>query len=101
MFTANTNSAALVASIQNAIKALRDDLYNIQKLHAWSSGVSTAELVGLGLSTSDANALLSAINDANAIAQIYQSGQAPGTYPQVTGPYPYQASQVAILPGIA
>jgi hypothetical protein len=41
--------------------------------------------------------ILSAIADAHALWVIYTTGQAPATYPQVTGPYVFGASQRAII----
>ncbi len=47
----------------------------------------------LSMASADANAILAAVADAHAEYLIHTTGQAPGSYPQVTGtPYNYSAS---------
>ena len=41
--------------------------------------------------------ILNGFADANALHQIYTTGQAPGSYPQVTSPYTYATSQRLII----
>jgi hypothetical protein len=77
--------------------ALRQALRDIDDLYAWSSSVAAADLVAAGVPAADAPMILSAIADAHALWVIYTTGQAPATYPQVTGPYPFGASQRAII----
>lgn len=97
MFDTGLSKQQTLQQIQNKLKALQDALSNIVEMHAWSSGISTADLETLGFTASDAAALLTASNDANAIASIYSTGLPPTGYPQPSGAYPYAASQAEVI----
>jgi hypothetical protein len=95
MFTTGLNQGMMLASIQNKLTTLRSALNDVADLQGWAAGVSATDLeTNLSINAADAAAILSAISDAAALSSIYQTGQAPATYPQVTGePYDYAASQ--------
>lgn len=97
MFTAGMSEAGVLADIQSVLGNLRSALDAVNRVYSWSSGIAGSDLVTLGFSSADATALLSAMNDAHAIAQIYSTGQPPGTYPQAASAYPYSASQSAVI----
>lgn len=82
---------------QARLIALRDALSAVQDLYGWLSGVSEGDLEALGFSAGDAGALQSAVADANAVADIYSTGQPPGTYPQAASAYVYAASQRQVI----
>ena len=95
---ANLNANVIIGNIQQKLMAHRKALDELADLYAWSSGIAAADLVAVGVSSTDAPVLLSAIADAHAESVIHNTGQAPGTYPQVTGtPYPYGASQNQVI----
>ena len=100
MFTAgNLDFNTVVVNTQFKLKQLRQALADIQELHDWSSAVSASDLQSIGAAdATQANALLSAIADAAALATINATGQAPSTYPQVSGtPYVFAASQRQVI----
>jgi len=106
VFTTGLNPQSLTNQVQQTLGALRNAIDAVDELYAWSSGVSEQELIDLGFATSpgddttspDALAILSACADANAIAVIYRTGQAPESYPQVTGdPYVFAESIARVL----
>lgn len=101
MFTTGLTQAQILASIQGKLINLRNALNDAQSLYTWSSGISAADLEGVGFSPSDSAALLAAISDADALAQIYRTGQPPGAgeggYPQATSSYVYAASQSQVI----
>jgi hypothetical protein len=98
MFGYGLSQSQILSLVQQGLLAHRNGLEAVKHLHDWSSGVATADLVALGFSTGDANSILAAIADGYAEYQIHLNGQAPSTYPQVTGtPYVYTASQSAII----
>lgn len=83
--------------VQSKLGALRDALNDVADEYRWTSGVSAGDLEGIGFSAAGANAVLSAVADANAVAQIYETGLPPGSYPQPASAYPYEASQAIVL----
>lgn len=93
MFTTGLTQAQVLASIQGKLVNLRNALDAVKDLYGWASGISAADLVALGFSTADAPTLLSAMADANALAQIYETGLPPSTYPQPPSAYVYAATQ--------
>lgn len=102
VFSAGTGISAqyIINNAQAKLSALRNALEACENMHQWLAGVALADLEAAPLSftASDAQAILTALADADALYQIYLSGQAPATYPQVTGtPYPYGASQRAVI----
>lgn len=98
IFAAGITEAYVVNNAQARLSALRRALQDCANMQAWLAGIAQADLVALGFSAADATALLSAMADASALNQVYATGQAPATYPQVTGtPYVYAASQRAIM----
>lgn len=97
MFNSGLTQGQVLANIQNRLSALRQALEDVENLYGWSSGVSAADLEGIGFSPSDANSILSAIADANAVGQIYATGQPPSTYPQAASAYVYAASQRQVI----
>lgn len=98
-FPAGITEAYIVNNAQAKLRALRQAIHDVQDLYSWVSGLAAADLEAapINMDAPSATALLSALADANAIGQIYLTGQAPGTYPQVTGPYVYAASQRVIM----
>lgn len=100
MFTTGLTQGQVLASIQAKLKALRDAAADVQELYKWSSGLQASDLESAPLSfvAADANTILSAISDMNAVAQILFTGQAPSTYPQVTGtPFVYAATSAQVI----
>jgi hypothetical protein len=99
MFTNGMTQTQILASVQGKLNNLANALEDINKLYRWASGLSAADLQAAPLSFSnpDAVAILTAINDAHAEFVIHTTGQAPGSYPQVTNPYNFGASQSALL----
>jgi len=91
------NQAIVTQRVQAKLGALRDALNDIANEYKWTSGVSVADLQGIGFSAAGANAILSGVADANAISQLYSTGLPPATYPQPTSAYPYEASQAIVL----
>lgn len=98
IFNSSQLTAAVVAGqITQALKNHRAALEVLNDLFAWSSGLSAADLQGIGFSAADATALLSALNDAHAEYLIHTTGLPPGTYPQPASAYVYQASQTQVI----
>jgi hypothetical protein len=99
MFTNGMTQAQILASVQGKLNNLANALEDINKVYRWSSALLATDLEAapLSFSAADATAILTAINDAHALYVVYTTGQAPSTYPQVTGPYPFAASQAAVL----
>ena len=99
MFNASgLNAQQITGTVQSILARHRDSLQLLAGMYAWSSGVSNAELVAVGFSSTDAATLQGAIADAHAEYLIHTTGQAPSGYPQVTGtPYVYQASQNQVI----
>ena len=98
MFTGGLTQQGMTAQVQAKMTALREALNDAMDLHNWLAAFAAADLVtAFGYSTADASAILSAVADASALCQVYLSGQAPSSYPQVTGPYVYATSIRAII----
>jgi len=96
MFDPGISAAQCLAGVQAKLRALRDDLYEIQKLQSWASGLSAADLQGppWNFPASQATGILSAIADANGLALLYNTG----TDPRNPGPnYVYGASQRSVI----
>lgn len=91
------NSGVIAGNVQRKLIVLRDALDDVQQLAGWASGVSGSDLQAIGFSASDATTLLSAIADANALAQIYETGLPPNTYPQPASAYVYAGSQRQVI----
>lgn len=92
------SQAYITNNAQAKLSALRNALIDAEQMYLWLSQYANADLVALGFASADATDILSAFADANALYQIYMTGQAPGTYPQVTGtPYIYAASQRTVI----
>lgn len=93
-------AAAIIGNVTGRLIAHREALENLNKLYRWTSGLSAADLTSapVSMAPADANAILAAVADAHAEYLIYLTGQAPGSYPQVTGtPYSYAASQTTVI----
>ena len=83
-----------LALVLSKLLALRNALTDIKDLAKWSAAITSTDMAtATGYTTADAGALQTAIADANAIAQIYDTGLPPGTYPQPSSAYVYGASQ--------
>lgn len=89
----------LVTNAQARLQALRDALVNAQQFYLWLSAYAASDLetAPLNLAAADATALLTAFADANALADIYETGLPPGTYPQPASAYVYAASMRAVI----
>ena len=93
----NTNPNTLINQVTNKLVVLRNAMDAITDLYGWSSGVAASDLEAIGMAAGDASALLTAIADANAVAQIYDTGLPPGSYPQPSSAYVYAASQRQVM----
>lgn len=98
-FPAGITEAYIVNNAQAKLRALRQAIHDVQDFYAWLSAYAATDLEAapISMDAASATALLTAMADANAIGQVYLTGQAPGTYPQVTGPYPFVNSQRVIM----
>ena len=83
--------------ITQKLIALRDAMDAVRDLYVWTSGLANADLVAAGFASSDAGDILAACSDANALAQIYETGLPPGSYPQPSSAYVYGASQAVVI----
>lgn len=92
VFTDGITSAYVVNNVQAKLAALRRALEDVADLQSWLAGLSQADLVALGISPNGASQIMSAVADANALAQIFESGMPPGTYPQPASAYVYANS---------
>jgi hypothetical protein len=97
MFDSGFSRLQILNNVQSKLVQLRAALEAVNDLYGWASGVSSADLVGIGFSQADANALLSAIADARAEYLIRTTGLPPGTYPQPASAYVYGASQNQVI----
>jgi hypothetical protein len=95
-FSANT-PAYIINNAQAKLAALRNALQEAEQYYQWLSGYAQADLTGIGMAAGDVSAIFTAFADANAMYQVYTTGQAPASYPQVTGPYVYAASQRIVI----
>lgn len=93
----NINAGVIAQKVQAQLIQLRNAINGVQNMYGWSSGVSAGDLEAIGFSAGDADALLAAISDANAVAQIYETGLPPGSYPQPASAYVYAASQRLVI----
>jgi hypothetical protein len=96
----NQTAAGVINTIAGVLARHRAVLNDINDLYAWTSGISAADLEALSgaMPSGDAGDLLAAVADAHAEYLIHTTGQAPSSYPQVTGtPYVYAASQVTVI----
>lgn len=98
-FPAGITQAYVVNNAQQKLAALRDALTQCEQFYQWLSAYAATDLEAapISLDSVSAPAIFAAFADANALYQIYTTGQAPGSYPQVTGPYVYAASQRVII----
>lgn len=98
-FPAGITEQYIVNNAQSKLRALRQAIHDVQDLYSWASAYSAADLEAapVSMDAASASALLSALADANAIGQVYLTGQAPGSYPQVGSPYVYATSQRAVI----
>jgi hypothetical protein len=97
MFNTGLSQAQTLTNIQVTLRTLRDAIKQVQDLYGWASGLQASDLVSLGFSSADATAILSAINDANALAQVYNTGLPPSSYPQPPSAYVYSSSQRQVI----
>jgi hypothetical protein len=81
-----SNAQALLVAHRNALEACGD-------FHSWLSAYAQADLVALGFSSGDAQAILNAFADANEEAVLHTGGGL-GTY---TLPFNFSASQNAVI----
>lgn len=97
--SANLTASQIVGGAITLLKQHRLVLDQLAEYYNWSAGITAADLEAapFSLDSATASGLLAAIADAHAEYAIHNSGQAPGTYPQVTGPYIYAASQNALI----
>lgn len=87
-------SQAYVANnAQNKLQALRRALEDVTDFRAWLAAYSAADLVNLGFTADDAQAILNAFADAGELAALYNGGEL-GSY---TLPYNFSASQRIII----
>jgi hypothetical protein len=81
-----SNAQALLVGLRNALEACAD-------FHAWLSAYAQSDLVALGFSSGDAQAILNAFADSNELYVLYTGGGL-GTY---TLPFNFSASQNAVI----
>lgn len=94
---AGITSDQVLMNAQARLIALRKALEDCADLNSWLSGQSLTDLTGIGFSSADAQAVQSALADANALAEFYNTGLPPSTYPQPPSAYIYGSSQRAIV----
>jgi hypothetical protein len=98
IFTSQFTSVDTIQiTVTAKLKALQAALDNITDLYGWSSTVAAGDLENLGMNSTDASTLLSACADANAVAQIYETGLPPSSYPQPASAYVYAATQRQVM----
>ena len=83
----------VINGAQSKLMSLRLALEACADFHLWLSAYTADDLVALGFSSDDANALLSAFADAAELGTLYNGGDL-GTY---TLPYNFSASQRIII----
>ena len=99
-FPAGVTLQYIVNNAQTKLAAVRNALESADNMYQWLSGLAAADLEAapVSMDATSAGALLAAFADAHALYQVFLTGQAPSTYPQVTGtPYVYAASQRAVI----
>lgn len=94
-----TTATELIDAVKRALINHRESLQTLGDLHDWSSGISLSDLTSapVNMSSTDAQAILTAINDAHAEYLIHTTGLPPNTYPQPASAYIYEASQNAVI----
>jgi hypothetical protein len=96
-FSANTPQY-IINNAQAKLAALRNALAECEEYYQWLIGYAQADLTGIGMATLDVSSIFTAFADANAFYQVWNTGQAPGSYPQVTTtPYVYAASMRIVI----
>ncbi len=78
----------VTSRLVNARRALRE----AADVYAWLSAYSSADLVAVGFTQEDADALFSAAADISALYGIYTTGLPPSSYPQPASAYVYANS---------
>jgi hypothetical protein len=99
-FPAGITEAYIINNAQQKLTALRDALVACEEFYQDSVApyaITDYEAAPISMDAASAQAIFTAFADANAMYQIYNTGQAPGTYPQVTSPYVYAASQRIVI----
>ena len=94
-------ATALNQAVRTLI-ALRAAVNMAEDLYKWTSGISADELTaappnGLGMTQATADGLLSSAADAHALAEYYNTGVPPISYPQPNETYVYGASQRRLI----
>jgi hypothetical protein len=95
--SANLNPQGIISSVQQGLVSIRTAMNIADNLYAASSGIALADLTGIGMTSGDASAILSACADANALNLYYNTGLPPGTYPQPSSAYIYGTSQRIVI----
>lgn len=85
--------AYVVNNAQAKLQALRRALEDVQDFHQWLAAYADTDLVALGFTQADADAVLSAFADASELATLYNGGGL-GAY---TLPYNFSASQRIVI----
>jgi hypothetical protein len=98
-FTAGITEQYIVNNAQATLQQLRDALTRVNDFYLWLSAYAATDLEAAPVSMDSVSAgnLLAAFADAHAMYQIFLTGQAPSTYPQVGTPYVYSASQRIVI----
>lgn len=100
MFTTGQTQQNVLATVVSKLTALRSALDAVAQEYKWSSGVAASDLVTLGFTSADANAILSAINDANALSDYYNVGRPTAPAYENMQPaqdYVYGTSSAAVI----
>lgn len=79
---------------QSRLMTLRRALEAVADFYTWISAYTAADLVALGFTEADAEALLSAFADANELASLYNGNALDSSY---TLPYNFSTSQRKII----
>ena len=85
--------AYVTNNAQAKLAALRRALEDAADLNQWLAAYSSADLVALGFTSADADAVKAALADANELYVLYNGG-ALGSY---TLPYNFSASQRMVI----
>jgi hypothetical protein len=96
MYYAVTQNSVATAVI-GKLGALSEAFSDVKELAKRMQGVVPADLQGIGFTPTDAASILSAVADANALAQYYDTGLPPSSYPQPPAAYVYGQSQRVVL----
>jgi hypothetical protein len=92
--SANLTPQSVIAQVSQGLVIVRAAMDVAGDLYAWSSGVAESDLEGIGMSSGDAGAILSAVADAYGLNRHYNTGVADGTYPSG---YIFGASQRIVI----